>query len=223
MKSVQSLTHASCVALILVVASTMLHAQTVARTAQPVAPPASAAAANPAKPAHGSEGLVFAINSIRVNRESLFIQYAVQNTTNQRQYIILYGSGSASTDNGLFGRIRWVVGTPIVNGIAYCAMDSGDDSKALQDCRAGTGFNHNGGGSNIENFTYIEPGDIAEASMAYNFNDASALQQAKATSFKFMALVRTASSSQDALSDPGKTASPPRVVNINFAFVPLQN
>jgi hypothetical protein len=81
-----------------------------------------------------------------------------------------------------------------------------------------------GGGANIENYTYIEPGEIAEASMEYGFfTDESTLRQAKTASFKFLALVRTASSNPDALSDPGKTATPARVVNINFAFVPLQN
>jgi hypothetical protein len=205
MLSVGSLVRASCVALILTAASGTFPAQTPTRTAQT------------AKSAHTSEGLVFAINSIRVNRAMLFIQYAVQNTTNVRQYIILFGSGQASTENGLFGSFSQLA------GISHCLFRAERDDVSLEQCKNGVN-NTNGGAANIENYTYIEPGDVAEASITYTFGgNEPALQQAKSASFRLMAFARTASEKQDAFSDQGKTASPPRVVNINFAFVPLQN
>lgn len=206
MASVRSLVHASCVVLILTAAAVKSHAQTPTRTEQPT------------KPAHTSEGLVFAINNIRVNQETLFIQYAVQNTTNLRQYIILFGSGQASTENGLFGSFSQMT------GISHCAFRAERDDLALAQCKNGVN-NTNGGAANIENYTYIEPGDIAEASISYSFRlmNEAALQQAKTASFRLMAFARTASCNQDSLSDPAKTASQPRVVNINFAFLPLQN
>jgi hypothetical protein len=179
--------------------------------AQPAIPNAdSAAPGTAAKPAHAADGLVFAINSIHADGQRLSISYAIQNTTKFRKYILLYGSTRVSTDDGEFGR---VIDDRVV-GITHCTMYNGnfDDNTVLSRCR-------DGDAKKLDNYTYVEPGDVVSAGIAYSLDR----QQPKSVSFKFMALVRTASANMDELADAAaeRAVGPAHVINVNFPFVPL--
>lgn len=176
-------------------------------------------------PQHETDGLVFAIANVRLAPNGRFVvEYAVQNVSKVRKYLILFGSNVASVDSGVVGNVD----PSAIEGIAHCAMRQGlPDAEALQHCKKGDGENSNGGGKNIDNYTYIEPSDVAAASISYYVyasNDQAQLQQAKTANFSLRALVRDAKPSANSLSDSSSedAAGPAHVLTVNFAFVPIQ-
>lgn len=189
---------------------------------QPVNAPAPGSSSSqtmqPGRPKHEADGLVFATAGISENAASgyLTIKYAIQNRSKEQKYIILYGSSHALADSGANGRVI----IEQTSGIAYCNMQF-NDSQTLQNCKSGQ-YEQNGGGSRLENYTAIEPGDILQAALTYNFGYNN-LSSAKSASFVLKALVRTGTADQNSLDESGgnEAAGPVHIVNVNFAFLPI--
>jgi hypothetical protein len=171
------------------------------------------------KPNYESGGLVFAINRVVVDKHgNLTVQYVVQNTTNVRKYIILYGSNLVALNNGQFLNID----NSNIMGIGHCRF-LGKDSQSLKECLEEQSYsNPNGGGKNIENFTKIEPGRIAQASIRY-MGSMSKSGNATEASFTFMALVCSKQQNIDPLLDTKNNNSftPLETVNYDFVNIPI--
>jgi hypothetical protein len=170
------------------------------------APPGPAPSGSTTK-AYQSSGLRASINRINTDNRGVSIQFVVENTTNVRQYVMLYGSFEASLDTGAVGRNE-------VTGLEFCDSWTNPDSATLSRCLEGKA-------KEINNFSYIEPGEFTTALFHYNVNGSAA---ANTISFSFKAIVRTAVGDADQLGGGGtsKAAGAPRVVNINFPLIPLK-
>lgn len=170
------------------------------------------------KASRTSDGLQFAINRVNIDQQgSLTIQYAVENTTKSRQYLMLFGATSAALDSGETGNAD----NSKISGLSHCFFYSSGDADSLIGCKnANNGSNSNRGGTNLENYTYIEPGELAQASISYMMGFGHG-QSAKTASFTFKALLVTAPVDSPEIEDPSKAIQHARIVNINFPFVPI--
>jgi hypothetical protein len=156
---------------------------------------------------HISDGLQVAINKIAVNNQRIIVELIIKNATKNRIYVQMYGATQVATDNGVSGVVEDVVGIP------YCDL-SEEITDNLSHCQQQNE-------QNINDYTYIEPGEFTTASLPMIMS--GDLSSATAISFAFDAFVRSAPPNYDDLdpSDAAQQLSPPHLVMLNFPLVPL--
>jgi hypothetical protein len=169
----------------------------------------SATDAGPKRPTHESSGIRVAINSMKIHGPYIEIQFAIQNITKMRQYLIVYGPRDIATDSGSSGN------STNITGIEHCPFYQ-QNSDGLKNCRDNVA-------KDINNFTYIEPGEFTTLNLQYQFTDQN-YRYSNTVSFSLLMLARAASGDVDALSaaEAAKTIGAARVININFPLMPLK-
>lgn len=191
-------------ALSLVVLSALGIAPVFAQSTAPTSAPA------PVKRiSHESAGIEVALaEPPSVNNNKAVLTLVVKNTTQVRQYLMVFGSQQATADGGLSADNMYVKGMP------SCGQGAGTDAAAVQSCLNNT--------KDLNDYTYLEPGDLATVELEYLFGDNVA--SSNWVSFAFKAIVRSAKASSTSLgsSEDEGSVSPPRIIIVNFPLTPLK-
>lgn len=154
-----------------------------------------------------TSGFKFVINGIKTLRDRVVVQVVVQNTNKTRQYLIVY-TRAVALDSGAVGEIF------DISGMAHCPGSWSSTEAALKACREGIG-------RQLGDYTYIEPGDFASVSFTFG-NFRGDVATGRNISFNLIALARTGAPQQDPTAAvEEKSVSAPRVINANFALVPI--
>ena len=161
--------------------------------------------------ANDGSGLQVSVGKIsKSGNDRVSVQLMLKNTAEQRGYLLVFGASRLATDTGQVGELP--NNAEAVVGINSCTRD-GDDARAYKNCL-------NGKGEDLNNYSYIEPGQFTTVSLTYG--GISKLDVANSISFAFKAIARMALNGQDPLSADSQKTTPPKAINVNLPMLPLK-
>ena len=161
--------------------------------------------------ANDASGLQVSVGKIsKSGNDKVSVQLMLKNTAKQRVYLLVFGASRLATDTGQVGELP--NNAEAVVGINSCSRD-GDDARAYKNCLTEKG-------EDLNNYSYIEPGQFTTVSMTYR--GINKLDVANSISFAFKAIARMSLSGEDPLSADSQKVSAPKTINVNLPMLPLK-